>query len=165
MFINHMSIDIAFRLINFAVLAGLAFFLFKKYVKADLLLLIDQKKIAQQALYTQQITLEKQQNELDTLAKIEATICQNFQVKIDEWNKVVTHEYNVHAEKQKATMALAKQRSLTIALKKEDVRIRTHVATTVIADLTKSLSLDFKDPRANTHYLESIIRFMNETKL
>lgn len=164
MFINHMSIDIAFRLINFVALAGLTFFLFKKYVKVDLLILIDQKKIAQQELYTQQITLEKQQNELDALAKIEATMCQDFQTKIDEWKKVVTREYNIHAEKQKATMESVQQRSAAIALKKEDMRIRAHVATAVVTDLTKSLSLDFKAPEVNAHYLESIICFMNEKK-
>src|SRR5579872_6156133 len=104
MFINQNIVAIAFRLINFAALISIIFFIFKKY-KIDLLALISRKKTAHHNLLTQQKELEIQQHNLNALAKKEALQCDNFKAKVDEWKKAVVIENNKKEEEHHKLLA------------------------------------------------------------
>ena len=162
MFINQDTVAIAFKLINFFTLIGLSFFLFKKYIKSDLLILIAKRKAAQECLFTQQASLEKQQLDLDALLKEESVLCQNFRSNIDEWKKVVTLEQDLAKKEYDAALVAHKKRNATIALHQENQRIQTIVSDAVITDLQQSLSQHFKDEKKSTDYLNSILHFMDE---
>src|SRR6266567_2533321 len=90
MFINQSFVAIIFKFINFFTLIGIALFVYKKYLKADILFFIAKKEADYQDLLTKQTTLENKQRDLDLLIKQEAIQCQDFRSKIDEWKKIVT---------------------------------------------------------------------------
>jgi hypothetical protein len=56
MFINETIVAIFFRLINFAALIAAAMFLYKKYIKSDLLYMIAEQKASHDHLYEQQLS-------------------------------------------------------------------------------------------------------------
>lgn len=162
MFVNQSIVAIAFKLINFFTLIALSAFIFKKYIKADLLSLMTKERIVREHLFSQQILLEKQQLELDALVKEESMTCHNLKSKIDEWKKVVALEHDLTKKEYEKALTARKNRRALIALEKENKRIQTIVLDAVIANLQQSLPLHFKDEKKNTDYLNSILHFMNE---
>ena len=161
MFTNDNFVAIFFKLINFFTLIGLAFFVFKKYLKTDILFLIAKKQTDHENLLALQSDLEKKQRELDLLLKQEALQCHDFRTKIDEWNKAVMLQHEKQIHEQSAFFAIAHKRKIEIALKKENRRIQNSIIDTVLIDLKKSLSEDFKDSKKSAVYLNSIVQFMN----
>jgi len=162
MFINQNIVAVIFKLINFFTLIGLVLFLFKKYVKADVLFAIEQKKADHEALLRQQISLENQQRNLDEQVQSESIQCQDFKSKIDEWKRIVIFEQDTHEKNLDVILSAAKQRRTEIARKQENQRIQNHIIDAVTNDLKKSLSHDFSHSKKGNDYLDAIVRFMNE---
>lgn len=162
MFTNQDIVVIAFKLINFAALLGVGFFLFKKYVLPDLLLSIARKKNKHDSLFLQQTHLEKQQLSLDSLLKEDAAQCEKFRSNIDEWKKVVAQHHNSLEKKQANTLFLVHKRMEQNALLREQHRVQKIVTHAVVERLEKSLSDHFQTPEHNSQYLDAIIEFMNE---
>lgn len=162
MFTNQDIIAIVFRLINFFTLIGISLFLFKKHLMPDLFLSIAKKKEAQDLLFLQQTTLEKQQLNLDALLKEESLQCDDFRVKIDEWKKAVILECDAREKEHNKTRAIAQQRIVHTALLREQSRVQNIVTHAVVTDLEKSLILHFQDPHQKSDYLNSILHLMNE---
>jgi hypothetical protein len=162
MFINQSFVAIIFKLINFFAIIALACYVYKKYLKADILSSIEKKETDHQDLLIQQTTLENKQKNLDLLLKQEMLQCQDFRSNIDEWKKVVTLEQEKQEQEHTAFIAIIKKRNAEVFLKKEHQRIQNSIIDTVVADLEKSLSHDFKNTKQGTDYLNSILHFMNE---
>ncbi len=162
MFTNQDIIVIAFKLINFAALIGVGFFLFKKHILPDLILSIARKKNTQDSLFLQQTNLEKQQLNLDTQLKDDAAQCETFRTKIDEWKKVVAQEHTQLKKEHEHMLVLARKHTEDSTLQREQKRIQKIVAHTVVARLQKSLSQHFEKQQESSDYLNSIIDFMNE---
>lgn len=162
MFTNQDIIAVLFRLINFATLIGIGFFLFKKHIMPDLLASIIRKKEHLDSLSAQQAALEKQQLALDTFLKEDILLCAQFRSKIDTWKKAVALETTNYEKEQTKTLSACNRRASIIALQREHKRVQTIVTHAVINDLKKSLSLHFKEQKQSSDYLNSIITFMNE---
>jgi hypothetical protein len=162
MFINENIVAILFRLINFAALIGAAIFLYKKYIKCDLLCMIAEQKASHEHLYEQQFSFEKQQIALDTLLKEEAVLCKNFRTKIDEWKKAITVEHEMAEKAHRQELLAAQERAATIAANREQEKIRTRVTQEVGANLQTNLSNYFKIAPKNSDYLNAIVRFMDK---
>lgn len=162
MFINESIVAILFRLINFAALIAVAIFLYKKYIKCDLLCMIAEKKSSHEHLCEQQLSFEQQQAALDTLLKKEAVLCKNFRTKIDEWKKTITLEHEMAQKMHAQELVAAQERAATIAANREQEKIRAVVTHEVAANLQKNLSRYFKDASKNSDYLNAIVRFMDE---
>ncbi len=162
MFTNQDIIVIAFKLLNFAALMGIGFFIFKKYALADLLLGIARKKNKQESLFLQQAHLEKQQMHLDRLLKEDAAQCEQFRANIDEWKKVVAQQHT-HLEKEQAAISASVHKRMELnALLREQNRVQKEVSQAVVERLEKSLSHYFQNPQHNTEYLDTLIDLMNE---
>ena len=162
MFTNQDIIVIAFKLINFAALLGVGFFLFKKHILPDLRLSIARKKNKHDSLFLQQANLEHQQLKLDKFLKEDAIQCETFRTKIDKWKKVVAQENNMLKKEQENITVAIRKRIEHTAIQREQKRVQKIVAYTVVNRLKKSLSHHFKQPQENSEYLDSIIAFMNE---
>lgn len=162
MFINQSIVAIVFKLINFFALIGIAYFAFKKYIKADILFSIAQKEADHHLLVTQQAALEHKQQNLNLVIKKEILQCQNFKSKIDEWKRVILEEQDKQEEELNKLLSTLKKRNAEIAVKKENKRLQNDILNTVVADLQRSLSHDFKDHKKSADYLNSIVNFMNE---
>lgn len=162
MFTNQDIIAIVFKLINFAALLGVSLYLFKKHVMPDLLINIEKKKETENSLFLQQALLEKQQLNLDILLKEDSLQCEDFRLKIDEWKKVVTADYEYRQKEHSNMMAVVNKRIAHNAVQREQSRIQSIVNHTVVTDLEKSLSLHFHDSKESSEYLNSILHFMNE---
>jgi hypothetical protein len=162
MFTNQDIIAIVFRLINFTALLGVSLYLFKKHVMPDLLMDIENKKEAENSLFLQQGLLEKQQLNLDILLKEDALQCEKFRLKIDEWKKVVTADYEYREKEHNNMMTIVNKRIAHNAVQREQSRIQNIVTHAVVIDLEKSLSLHFHDSKESSEYLNSILHFMNE---
>jgi len=162
MFINQSFVAIIFKLINFFAIIGLGFYIFKKYLKTDLLFSIVKKETDHQDLLTKQTMLENKQRNLDLLIKEEAIQCQNLQSKIDEWNATVLQEQDKQEKEQSNLAFVIKKRKKDVAVKKENQRVQSTILNGVIANLENSLSNNFKDSKKGTDYLNAIVHFMNE---
>ena len=162
MFINQSFVAILFKLINFFAIIGIACFIYKKYMKADIFFLIAKKETDYQDLFTLQTTLDNKQRDLDLLLKQEALQCQDLRSKIDAWKKTVTLEQEKQEQEYNALLAIAKKRTRHVLMKKENQRMQNKIINAVIMDLEKTLSHDFKDSKKGDNYLDSIIHFMNE---
>lgn len=162
MFTNQDIIAIVFKLINFATLIGVSLYLFKKHVMPDLMVEIENKKEAEQYLFLQQALLEKQQLNLDALLKDDALQCEKFRLKIDEWKKVVTADYEYREQEHSNMMTMVNKRIAHNAVQREQSRVKNIVIHEVATDLEKSLSLHFHDSKESSEYLNSILHFMNE---
>lgn len=162
MFTNQDIIAIAFRLINFAALLSVGFILFKKHVMPDLFLSIARKKEMQDSLFLQQTHLEKQQLNLDILLKTDALQCEKFRSKIDEWKKAVALEREYQEKEHNNTVAIVHKRMAYNAIQREHSRVKNIITQTVVADVKKSLSTQFKDQQQGSAYLNSILHFMDE---
>lgn len=162
MFSNQDIVVIAFKLINFAALIGVGFFLFKKHILPDLLLSIARKKNKHDSLFLQQANLEKQQLQLDIQLKEDAAQCQAFRSNIDEWKKVVAQENNLLKKEHEHLLMLLRKRTEHALLQREQQRIQKIVAHTVVDRLEKSVTHHFEKPQESSQYLDAIIDFMNE---
>lgn len=162
MFINQSFVAIVFKLINFFALIGIVGFVFKKYLKADMLAAIEKKKTDHEGLLTQQTTLENKQRNLDALIKQETAHCQELKARIDEWKKVTILAHNKQEKEYADFLISSKKRNADIAIKKEKRRIQNEIIDIVVTDLKKSLSHDFKNSQKNSEYLNAIMHFMNE---
>lgn len=162
MFINQSFVAIVFKLINFFAIIGLGFYIFKKYLKTDLLFFIAKKETDHQDLLTQQTMLEHKQRDLDLLIKEETIQCQDFRSKIDQWNATVLLEQDKQEKKQSNLTFVIKKHKKDIAVKKENQRQQGIILNAVIADLEKSLTNDFKTSQKSSDYLDAIVHFMNE---
>jgi hypothetical protein len=162
MFTNQDIIAIVFRLINFATLLGISLYLFKKHVMPDLLINIEKKKEAENSLFLQQALLEKQQLNLDILLKEDSLQCEKFRLKIDEWKKVVTADYEYREKEHNNMMVGVNKRIAHNAVQREQSRVQNIVTHAIVTDLEKSLSLHFHDSKESSEYLNSILHFMNE---
>src|SRR5204863_433336 len=109
--------------------------------------------------------LEKQQLHLDTLLKEDAVMCQDFRSKIDIWKNTVALESDSYEKKRNDIMLVVQQRLTHKTLQQENNRIQNIVMHGVVADLEKSLSLYFKDPKQSSAYLNSILQFMDKETL
>ena len=162
MFINQSIVAIVFKLINFMMLVGIGFFLFKKYVKQDILSLINKEQENRHALLTQQINLEQQQYALNDLSKKELIECQNFKSKIDEWKKTVLIQELTQQEERNKIIATIKKRHTLITTKKENQHLQNEIVNALIISLEHSLSEHFKNPQEGITYLNTITHFMDE---
>lgn len=161
MFINAHIVAIAFRLINFAALMGIIFFVFKKY-NVNLLALISRKENMHQDLLAQQKNLEIQQHDLNALMKKETIQCQNFKSKVDEWKKTVHIENSKKEEEHHKLLVYVKAYRTHIASQKEAQRIQKDTLAAALTTMNTALSDHFKKPHAGTDYLNTVIQFMNE---
>jgi hypothetical protein len=162
MFINQSLVAIIFKFINFFALMGIAAFVFKKYLKADMLTTIEQKKTDHENLLTQQKKLERKQHDLDTLIKQETVRCQEFKAHIDEWKKVTMLEQDKQEKEHAIFLIHSKKRHADIAIKKEEQQTQNKIIDIVVTDLKRSLVHDFKDSQKTTDYMSAIVHFMNE---
>ena|SRR5438477_4395206 len=162
MFINQSFVAILFKFINFFAIIAIGYFIYKKYMKADIFFLIAKKETDYQDLFTLQTTLDNKQRDLDLLLKQEAIQCQDLRSKIDAWKKIVTLEQEKQEKEHNTLLAVAKKRTTEVFQKKENQRVQNKIINTVIMDLEKTLSHDFKDSKKGDNYLESIVHFMNE---
>jgi hypothetical protein len=162
MFINQSFVAIAFKFINFFAIIGLGFYIFKKYLKTDLLFSIAKKEADYQDLIAQQSTLENKQHELDFLIKQQLIQCQDLRSKIDEWSKAILLEHDKQKKEQNDLIAAIKKRATEIAEKKQYQHVQNVILKTVIVDLEKSLIDHFKNPQKSSNYVDAIVHFMNE---
>ncbi len=162
MFINENFVAILFRIINFAAIIGAAIFLFKKYLACDLLCMIAEQKSSQEHLYAQQLSLEKQQTNLDAFLKEEAVLCKDFRAKIDEWKRVTTQEHELAEKADQHNLIASKERTAYITVHREDKRIQTIVAQSVATKVEKSLAHHFNNRHTQDNYLNEIVHFMDE---
>jgi len=162
MFINEEIVAVIFRLINFISIIGLGVYIFKQHVASDMWDTITKKNATKHALCDQHVNLEKKQRELDHILKEESLECEQFRLKIDEWKNKVAIQSAMHEKQRQIKKDLIAIKAMQRAEQKEHARVQTCVATTLIPELQKSLSCHFSNEKNGTHYINSIVHFMNE---
>src|SRR4030095_7518567 len=144
MFINEEIVAVIFRLINFISIIGLGVYIFKQHVASDMWDTITKKNATKHALCDQHVNLEKKHR------------------KIDEWKNKVAIQAAMHEKQRQIKKDLIAIKAMQRAEQKEHARVQTCVATTLIPELQKSLSCHFSNEKNGTHYINSIVHFMNE---
>jgi len=161
--LNNSLIVILFRVINLGVLAGLGYYLFKKYVKAKIDEKITQKEALLKGLEEQGYFLEGKAQDLDDQLKYQEKKVALLKQKIEEWDIQVAAENNKRAEEYKLHAARAAER---ILIKNENIarqHWRKQVAPLAIAEAEQKLVTAFGDQLRGKNFVQDIVQRLKET--
>ena len=162
MFTNQVIIAVVFRLINFAIVIGVATYLFRKYGSPVVDTMMAQKDAEKELLLSQQLLLEQKQAELDALIRQDIILCESLKLKINEWRDVAAQKRSMHErDRLKINDDLATKRRKKNELLAQ-VRLQKSVATAVLEDLQRSLTDRFEKDDAGQAYLDSMVQAINE---
>jgi hypothetical protein len=155
-------ITIFFRLLNAAVLIGIGFYLFKKYIKVQ----TDEKITQQEALIN---GLEEQGYFLEGKAhKLARTLHQQeknvelMQHKIDEWGHAVAAQSRKIEYEQEIYATHRMQRALIKNNIINNRYSRAHIIPETIALLQHDLQEKFSNPSAGQAYTDALIHHVEK---
>jgi peptidoglycan hydrolase CwlO-like protein len=155
--LNNSFLVIFFRVVNLAALAGLGFYLFKKYVKAKIDEKITQKEALLKGLEEQGYFLEGKAQDLDDQLRFQEKKIALLKQKIEEWDMQIAAENNKRAEEYKLYAARATEQVL---VKNENIarqQWRRQVAPHAIAEAEQALVATFSDQSRGKNYVHDIV--------
>lgn len=152
-----------FRLLNFGAFAGLAVYLYKRYLLPSVLKQIHEKKLLLQNLENQKQGIKYQLNNLDQALEQQHHLEQEFNHKIDLWAAKVRSknerdqlEYKANQEKiDKQTEIKNKKLTFELANKR--------VVPTILKTVEYTLTKEFEQPQHAQKYNNDILRFIEES--
>lgn len=100
----------AFRVINFAVLVGLAYYLYKRYFKNRIDDKMTQKEALLKGLEEQGYFLEGKAHDLEMQLKEQEITGNRLKEKMQDWTDAVTQEHHKYQEEQRIFAAKAAAR-------------------------------------------------------
>ncbi len=157
-------IAFVFRLINFAVLITVFYYLFKKYLLPTIQQSISDKKQHIQNLIDQQEVLEINQQEMDTILMQQAQLCANLKEQISQWRGRVELEL---AQRMQAKKEL-EEKLERLAHRKSDwlkqESIRKRVFPKAIAQARNDLYKKFSNEQHAKTFLDKILVGMKKDK-
>lgn len=159
-----MSVDvfvtILFRFLNGAVLIGLGYYLFKRYVKNRIDEKINQKEVLLKGLEEQGYFLEGKMHDLQEQFEQQAQKIVDLKEKINEWNIQVAGEQIKKQEEYKLNLIRAGHH---IAIKNEHIAQqyqRTQIMSQVLEQAHQALQEEFSNPAAARAYTHSILEHL-----
>ena len=153
---TELIIAVLFRLINAAILFGLGYYIFRRYLSAGLHEKYNDYKKQLRSLKTETRTLEKDREHLIEATKRDALLCTQLKKRIAVWKRVVHTDqeerearYAEYLDAMRARSA-EQEKHLTIAV------ARKEVAPLVLAQLQAALAKKFADQKAQHTYLKKM---------
>lgn len=162
MFINQVVIAVVFRLLNFGIVVGLAFYLFRKYGLPVVYTMMAEKDAKKEFLLSQQLLLEQKQRELDDLIGHDLALSESIKLKVNEWRDIAEKEQLIREQdrlKRSELLHIKKRKKSELLAQ---TRLQEAVAAAVLADLQKSLTHHFENNDAASEYLDSMVQIINE---
>lgn len=156
MFVNSW-LAIFFRLTNFAVLAAVGYYAYRKYLKGPLEEKVNQKEAVLKGLEEQGYFLEGRAGDLDDQRMQQERHASLLIQKVDEWQDAVVAERHKAQEENRIFAARATER---IALKNDQVaqhELKMQIAPLVMRDVKTLLQKQFADKTRNTQYVHDVV--------
>ncbi len=151
-------VSIAFRFINFAVLIGLAYYLYKRYFKNRIDDKMTQKEAVLKGLEEQGYFLEGKAHDLEMQLKEQEYRGSLLKVKMQDWTEAVAQLQHKHQEEQRlyATQAAARVMKKNRLL--EQKVLQKEVLPGVLANAQTELIKKFANDAVSKRYVHDIIQ-------
>lgn len=150
-------VTIFFRVLNFSVLIGVAFYLFRKYFKSKLEEKITQKEMLLKGLEEQGYFLEGKVHTLELYYDKQEQKAADLKQKIAEWNSSIAAENNkLHQEYQLHMQQISDR----IKIKNETIALsawRRQVLPELTMRVQEALRQKFKDSSYAYSYVHEIV--------
>ncbi len=160
--VHSSLISIVFRLINFAVLIGFAYYLFKKYFKNRIDEKIAQKEALLKGLEEQGYFLEAKTIHLENQRIEQEKRAGQMRQKIDDWCLAVAAQNNKKQEELRASAARVAERVAAInTLLQYDVW-RKNVLPVAIKDAKQKLTQEFSEHERADTYIHHILHHLKK---
>lgn len=155
---NELSLmTIFFRIFNFALLIGIFYYLFNKYVKSSLEEKMSQKESLVKGLEEQGYMLEGKQHELEVRLSAQARKNAQLQERINEWQTAVQDEHKKN-EIEYATIVQAM--SVRMQYKNEQIkqdRLTKKVVPLALQHARTALQQKFSDQENGHRFIQNLI--------
>lgn len=155
-------VSIFFRLTNFAVLAAVGYYAYRKYLKSSLEEKVTQKEAVLKGLAEQGCFLEGRAEDLDEQARMQERHINLLKQKIDEWQNAVLAQHHKHQEENRIFRERALRRTQE---KNEQVarhELRLNVAPVIMAQAERSLRAQFSDAQAHKQYIQDVLHTLRK---
>lgn len=149
--------SILFRLVNFAVIAGLAYYLYKRYFKNRIDDKMTHKEVLLKGLEEQGYFLEGKAHDLDMRIKEQEMTGDLLNQKMQDWNDAVIQEQHKQLEQLRIYAAQAHER----VQKKNELLVRQimqkEVLPQALQEAQKELQQQFANPRESKQFVQDIV--------
>lgn len=162
MFANESIVAILFRLINFGVLAGVLWYMFKRYMLQDVKDQMRQKETARQDLLYHKISLEMRQQDIVQQIADQDTLGKSLTGKVQVWREAfvrVEHEREMEKDQLKKALdqrAQLQHHYMLVA------QVQKRVVPHVVAQTRTMLEQKFTSPDQAKGYLGDICAYLKQ---
>ncbi len=151
-------VSIAFRLINFGVLIGLAYYLYKRYFKNRIDDKMTQKEALLKGLEEQGYFLEGKAHDLEIQLKEQEYRGNRLKEKMREWADAVAQLQHKHQEEQRLYATQAASRVIKKNKLLEQKVLHKEVLPGVLAQAQTELMKQFANDAQSKRYVHDIIQ-------
>lgn len=156
MYVNIL-VNVFFKLLNFAVLAGVGYYLYKKYIKARAEEKINEKEALFKGLEEQGYFLEGRFHALEERKKQEIIKTNSLKHKVEDWATRVSNEQEKKKKEFEQYQAAAWQAG-TIKMKYlENQKKLLAVLPQALEDAKKTLRKDFSHANDGSNYVHAVV--------
>lgn len=157
----HSSLlSIIFRLINFGVLIGIGYYLFKKYFKNGIDEKIVQKEAVVKGLEEQGYFLEAKVIHLENQRREQEKYAALMRQKIDDWRIAVAAQNNKKQEEMRVSADRIAEQVARINQTLQHERWRKTVLPRALADAKKKLTEQFSDSKSAQSYIYDTVNHL-----
>jgi hypothetical protein len=162
MLIHNEVISLLFRLINFAALIALAWYLFKKYGLQAMKRAMAQQQEALLGLYTQQSTLDKQHAYAKTQYLQDEQEGYRLLEKIKSWKTAIDDAARIDREYYELLQGQIEQRSREQAGYLQEKTMQSQILAQALETARMQLANQFKKTDATQQYLEQLFNSLTK---
>lgn len=146
-----------FRLLNLAVFAGLAWYVFKKYLKNRVEEKITQREALLKGLEERGNFLQGKVFNLENRLRIQEARAQEIKQRVQEWNIQVLAQKNRRAQEYALNAAKAAQRMSIKNSNNAQQQWRAQIVPQAIHKISHALAQQFANPDVARSYVQEIV--------
>lgn len=156
-------ITIFFRIANFLVLAGLAYYIYRKYFKYRIEEKVNQKEALFKGLEEQGYSLEGRAEYLQRQLQQQGNKVNEIKEKINEWRQIVV---SAQAKRKLELEQFGQKAAARIAIK-NNIIAQTYLENTVMPEALKAaqaeLEKKYRDIDENNAYVQLLLKKLSES--
>jgi hypothetical protein len=156
--------SIFFRLANFAVLAAVGYYVYRKYLKGQLEEKVNQKEAVLKGLEEQGYFLEGKAEDLDEQRRMQERQTALLMQKVDEWQDAVIAERHKEQEEQRIFNARSAERIATKNNYVAQHELQMRVAPILMSNAKETLQKQFADKTRNQDYVHDVVTIVKRKR-
>jgi hypothetical protein len=156
---NSLS-SIFFRLANFAVLAAVGYYAYRKYLKGPLEEKVNQKEALLKGLEEQGLFLEGRTEDLDEQRRMQEQQTTLLMQKVDDWHDAVIAERQKNQEEYRIFAGQAAERIATKNAYVARHELQTQIAPLMMHNAKEALQKKFSDKMNNQQFVHDVVNHL-----